>query len=68
MSNRVKAPGLCKCLQALTQNGIISAAKAGECVKAYMNDDVSILVEIVNSKDTPVAMLPLMQPLRQFIQ
>ena len=66
MSNRVKAPGLCKCLQALTQNGVISAKMAGECVKAYMNDDTSILVNIINSKDIPVAMLPLVQPLKDF--
>ncbi len=68
MSNRLKAPGLCKALQALTQNGIITAQKAGDCVVAYMNDDISILVEIINSKDTPVAMLPLVQPLKAFIQ
>lgn len=67
MSKKIMAPALCKALQPLTQNGIISAKKASECVRLYMNDDTSILLEIIRSKNTPVSMLSLVQPLKNFV-
>ena len=67
MSNKIMAPALCKVLQPLTQNGIINAQKAGECVRLFMNGDTSILLEIINSKELPVSVMPLVQPLKQFI-
>lgn len=67
MSKRMLSIQLMTVLQPFTQEGIISAVKAGEIVKMYQNGDSSGIVELYYSGDVPMRMNNLICRLKQFI-
>ena len=65
MTTRAKTPKVCKLLQPLTQNGIISAAKASEIVREYVRGNMAPMEQLINGKDFPVAFMPVVEELRK---
>lgn len=65
MTTRAKTPRVCKLLQPLTQNGIISAAKAGEIVREYVKGNITPMEQLINGKDLPVSFMPVVEELRR---
>lgn len=64
-NNRTKIPQLCKMLQVLTQNSAISAVTAGNIATSYMRGITKPLEELINSRDIPVALLPVISEIKQ---
>lgn len=67
MSKRMLSIQLMTSLQPFTQEGVISAVKAGEIVKKYQGGDISGVTELYYSGDIPMYMNNCLRRLEQFI-
>ncbi len=65
MSNRTLLPILCKKLQPLTQNSVITASDAGVITQQFIVGNTDPLKRLVESKDIPVCYLPIVREINE---
>ncbi len=65
MNNRGLVAPLCKALQPLTQNSVITAQTAGIIVSAYLKGDEQPLADLTKRRDIPVVFMPMVQEIKE---
>lgn len=67
MSKRIEALDLMKCLQPLTQVGIITAGESQTIVREYVAGNEKFLKNICLNPEIPMVYEPVIKKLRQYI-
>ncbi len=65
---RIMAPKVCKLLQPLTQNNVITPDRAKIIVTALIKGDKSPINELIGDRDIPVAFLPIINNIKKEVE
>ena len=65
---RTRSPRICKLLQPLTQNGVISPGDAKNIIVEFIRGNNEPVKKLAMSRDIPTSMLPIIEELKKEAQ